>query len=120
MTARDAVVERFRHFAAGPEVDLFEGALLVSELVKPAEDLERARDRVGSLAERIRKVREAEGPPHEALKRVLFFEEGFRGDAEAYDDPANSSVAHVLETRRGMPITLSIVVLEAARRAGLS
>jgi regulator of sirC expression with transglutaminase-like and TPR domain len=120
MTAREAVVDRFRRFAAGPDVDLFEGSLLVSELVEPAEDIERARNRVESLAERVRQAREAAGRPHEALQRVLFFEEGFRGDAEAYDDPANSSVAHVLETRRGMPITLSIVVLETARRAGLS
>jgi regulator of sirC expression with transglutaminase-like and TPR domain len=50
---------------------------------------------------------------------VLFAEEGFAGDTVSYDDPANSSVAHVLQTRRGMPITLSVVAVEAGRRAGL-
>src|SRR5262249_62184445 len=49
-----------------------------------------------------------------------FRQEGFRGDAESYDGPANSSIVHVLETRRGMPITLSIVVVEVARRAGIA
>ena len=39
MTGRKAVVERFRRFAGGPEPDLFEGALLVSELVEPREDI---------------------------------------------------------------------------------
>ena len=120
MTGRRSVVERFRRFAAEPEPDLFEGALLVAELVEPAEDLSRARARVEALAARVRRARESSGPAHEALTRVLFAEEGFRGDAETYDDPANSSVARVLGTHRGMPITLSIVVLETARRAGLA
>jgi len=50
---------------------------------------------------------------------VLFEEEGFSGDSESYDDPDNSSISRVLARRRGMPITLSIVVLEVARRAGI-
>ncbi len=119
MTGRDSIVERFRSFASEPEPDLFEGALLVAELVEPAEDLARASELVEALAARVRRALETGGPAHEALRRVLFAEEGFRGDAETYDDPANSSVAHVLASRRGMPITLSIVVLETARRAGL-
>ena len=120
MTGRDSIVERFRSFASEPEPDLFEGALLVAELVEPAEDLARASELVEALAARVRQALEIGGPAHEALRSVLFAEEGFRGDAETYDDPANSSVAHVLASRRGMPITLSIVVLETARRAGLT
>jgi len=120
VTGRDSIVERFRSFASEPEPDLFEGALLVAELVEPAEDLARASELVEALAARVRQALETGGPAHEALRRVLFAEEGFRGDAETYDDPANSSVAHVLASRRGMPITLSIVVLETARRAGLT
>lgn len=120
MTGRHSVVERFRKLAGEPEPNLFEGALLVAELVEPSENLARAREFVEELAARVRRARETGGPAHEALRRVLFAEEGFRGDAETYDDPANSSVAHVLASRRGMPITLSIVVLEIARRAGLS
>lgn len=119
MTTRQAVVERFRLFAAGPDQDLFEGALLVAELVEPSDDVTRARERVEALAARVRDAQAGEGSGHEALCRVLFTEEGFRGDSESYDDPRNSSVARVLATRRGMPITLSIVVLEVGRRAGL-
>jgi regulator of sirC expression with transglutaminase-like and TPR domain len=57
--------------------------------------------------------------PFSALCRVLFSEEGYRGDEESYDLPSNSSVARVLARRRGMPITLSIVAVEVARLAGL-
>ena len=123
MTGRQSAVERFRSWASGEEeLDLFEGALAISAVVDPTEDLSAARQRVEELADELRGALEGgELAPHEALRQVLFIgEEGFRGDAEDYDDPANSSVAHVLATRRGMPITLAIAVLAVARRAGLS
>ena len=116
---REAGVERFRRLAAEREPDLFEGALLIAQLVDPGEDIATARERVETLAARVRQERAREGTGYEALLLVLFAEEGFHGDTETYDDPVNSSVARVLSARRGMPITLSIVVLEVARRAGL-
>ena len=111
--------ERFRHFARTEPVDLFEGALLISQLVDPAADVARASEEISSLANRVLAARDDGCAPHEALCRVLFVEESFHGDAETYDDPQNSSVVRVLERRRGMPITLSIVALEVGRRAGL-
>jgi len=53
-----------------------------------------------------------------ALNAFLFQEEGFRGN-ERYEDPRNSCLNEVLEHRTGIPITLSIVYMEVARRAGL-
>jgi len=120
VTGREAVVERFRRLAGEREPDLFEGALLIAELVNPEEDIARARERAEALAARVREAREREGTGYQALLLVLFAEEGLSGDSETYDDPANSSVARVLESRRGMPITLSIVTIEVARRAGLT
>jgi regulator of sirC expression with transglutaminase-like and TPR domain len=116
---RSETVERFRRFAAGANLDVFEGALVISELVDPQEDLDTARESVEKLSARICEQRDSGVPAYEALCRVLFSEEGFSGDTDSYDDPANSSVAHVLRTRRGMPITLSIVTVEIGRRAGL-
>jgi len=120
VTPLEAVVERFRRLAAQPEPDLFEGALLIAQLVDPGEDIAIARERAETLAARVRQERAREGTGYEALLLVLFAEEGFQGDAETYDDPFNSSVARVLAAHRGMPITLSIVVLEVGRRAGLA
>jgi regulator of sirC expression with transglutaminase-like and TPR domain len=121
--AREAtmeIVERFRRFAKMRDPDLFEGALLIGQIAEPGKDTGAARERVEALASRVRKLREQEGTGYEALLRVLFEEEDLRGDTETYDDPGNSSVAHVLDTGRGMPITLSIVVIEVARRASLA
>jgi regulator of sirC expression with transglutaminase-like and TPR domain len=119
MSKRSQAVERFRRFAAGSSLDVFEGALVIAELVDPDEDIGRAQARVDELSARVREQIRQGTPSDEALRRVLFSEEGFSGDRASYDDPANSSVAHVLQTRRGMPITLSIVTIETGRRAGL-
>lgn len=45
---------------------------------------------------------------------------GFEGDRAHYDDPRNSMLDVVLERRRGLPILLSVVYIETARRAGIA
>jgi regulator of sirC expression with transglutaminase-like and TPR domain len=53
------------------------------------------------------------------LHDVLFEEEGFTGNTEDYYNPANSYLPAVLETKRGLPITLSLVYKIVADRLGL-
>lgn len=114
---RPGLLARWRALLDRGEPDLFDGALLIAELVDPAEDADEARRTVAGLAARMREDgREALLP---ALTRVLFEEEGFSGDEESYDEPSNSSVGRVLARRRGMPITLSIVAMEVGKLAGL-
>ncbi len=116
---REELFLRFQFFAASEELDIFEGALLVAALVDPTEDLAAARARVAALVSRVKERMDAGETGAEALRRVLFSEEGFCGDQESYDEPENSSVARVLARKRGMPITLSIVTVEVGRQAGV-
>jgi regulator of sirC expression with transglutaminase-like and TPR domain len=53
------------------------------------------------------------------LHSVLFDEEGFRGNTDDYYNPANSYVPSVLQTKRGLPITLSLIYKVVADRLGL-
>ena len=119
MNDREKLFLRFQFFAASEDLDVFEGALLVSELVDPAEDLDAARSEVTALASRVKERIAAGEDRVESLRQVLFAEAGFRGDQESYDEPENSSIARVVATRRGMPITLSILTVEVGRQAGL-
>lgn len=116
---RSFVVERFREAVTSPTLDLFEASLLIAQLVDPTEDVRPAEEAIVRLADRVVARRAAGESGERALRHVLFEEEGFAGDADSYDDPDNSSVSRVLARRKGMPITLSIVVIEVARRAGL-
>jgi regulator of sirC expression with transglutaminase-like and TPR domain len=119
MAPESDLLPRFRQLQERGQPDLFEGALLIAALIEPQEDLDAARRTVASLAARVSAAAERGEKPFSALCRVLFSEEGYRGDDESYDLPSNSSVARVLARRRGMPITLSIVTVEVARLSGL-
>ncbi len=52
----------------------------------------------------------------EIANDYLFREMGFRGNQDEYDDPRNSCLNQVLERRTGIPIALSVVYIEVARR----
>lgn len=54
-----------------------------------------------------------------AINTVLFDRAGFRGSVDDYHDPANSFLDRVLERRVGLPILLSAVYAETARRAAI-
>ncbi len=69
-----------------------------------------------------RSVEQTTGTPDAVLsacRQVLADAEGFRGDQARYDHPDNSMLDVVLTRRRGLPILLSVVYVEVARRAGL-
>jgi regulator of sirC expression with transglutaminase-like and TPR domain len=52
----------------------------------------------------------------ETAQRFLFGELGFHGNEEDFFDPRNSCLNQVLERRTGLPITLSVMYMEIARR----
>ena len=55
----------------------------------------------------------------DALATYLFVERAFMGNAVDYGDPSNSYLDHVLDRRLGLPITLSVLMIEIGRRRGL-
>jgi regulator of sirC expression with transglutaminase-like and TPR domain len=55
-----------------------------------------------------------------ACAAVLGGRHGFHGAREHYDAPENSMLDLVLDRRRGLPILLSAVYVETARRAGVA
>jgi regulator of sirC expression with transglutaminase-like and TPR domain len=115
---------RFAAEVARPdaELDLATAALLIAAEEYPQLVPEPYLRRLDELAERARDRQwDATAPVVmlQDLSRVLFEEEGFRGNAEAYYDPRNSFLNDVLDRRLGIPITLSVVYLEVGWRLGL-
>lgn len=126
---------RFEQYARLPDrhMDLGEGALLVSEIATTGLPHGRYLTQLDALAAAVRASlgpdtgelakRLGERAVAErviaSLREVLALREGFRGNDEDYYDPCNSYLSDVLQTRRGLPITLSVVYLEVARRLGI-
>jgi regulator of sirC expression with transglutaminase-like and TPR domain len=55
----------------------------------------------------------------DGLRAHLFEHEGFHGDIDHYADPENSFLDSVIERRRGIPITLSVLMIAIGRRIGV-
>ena len=105
-----------------PRIDLAEGALLIAAEEYPQLRVAPYLRRLDLLTERVRDRLAGETAPLvvlEELCRVLFDEEGFQGNGDAYYDPRNSFLNDVLDRRLGIPITLGIITLEVGWRAGL-
>jgi regulator of sirC expression with transglutaminase-like and TPR domain len=118
----DRRLAEFAHVvsAAEPALDLAMGTLLIAGVehpdLVPADSLAHL-DRLAAASGVA-----AERDPVNALHRLrefLFEEEGFAGNAEDYYDPRNSCLNDVLQRRLGIPITLSVVLMEVGRRVGL-
>ncbi len=103
-------------------LNIVDAALAVAAEEYPVLDPRVECDRIDRLgAEAALRVRDLENPfaRLDALRAYLFEELGFRGDHEDYYDPRNSFLNEVLQRRTGIPLTLSIVYVAVARRAGL-
>lgn len=107
------VTERFAELVSHPEFALDEATLLIAAHADPGCDVEA---NVARLDELARSVPE---PTLPALTTTLFGRWGFVGDQVDYYDPRNSYLHEVLERRRGIPITLSVLLIEVGRRAGV-
>src|SRR5215211_5282863 len=95
-------------------------ALAIAALEYPALDPSDTEARLEFLAARVRAVRRASWAAEDqlrALRKVLVEEERFRGNEANYADPENSFLNVVLVRKLGVPISLSVVWLEVARRA---
>ncbi len=111
------IVERFESLVTrAPEhVPLDECALLIAVAARGehAVDVERARRQLDDLATGCRE------PTFDGLRRHLFEHERFQGNTTNYEDPDNSFLDRVVDRRRGIPITLSAVMIETGRRIGV-
>lgn len=102
-------------------IDLLRAGLTIARLEYPELDIEHYAAQVEQLADRVRRELPHVSDSPEfiaALNHVLFQQEGFRGNREDYYDARNSFLNQVIERRLGIPITLSVLYMEVARRLG--
>lgn len=105
------------------EIDLATAALLIAREEYPSVDISLYLRRLDEMAAEARDRIGAEKHPHSiaiGLGRYLFAELGFAGAPEEYFDPRASYLCDVLDRRKGIPLSLSLVYLEVARRAGFT
>jgi regulator of sirC expression with transglutaminase-like and TPR domain len=101
---------------------LFRAAFAIARHEHPEADVDQAVSTITQLSDTVR--RRVRSPNVEAklahLHDVLFDVVGFQGNVADYYNPANSYLPDVLRTRRGLPITLTLVYKCVAEQVGLS
>ncbi len=104
------------------DIDLFEVALQIARIDDPSLDLSHYRSVFERLvADSKDYVGDVKGKAAvRKLRDFLFRESGFHGSRQEYYHHANSYINHVLDDREGLPITLSILYIEIARRLDIS
>jgi regulator of sirC expression with transglutaminase-like and TPR domain len=104
------------------QIDLLTSALTIAKLEYPELEVSQYRERVTTLADRVKERAIRSTDSLEILgviNEVLYGDEGFRGNVTDYYDPKNSFFNDVLDRKLGIPITLSVLYMEVARRAGV-
>jgi S1-C subfamily serine protease/regulator of sirC expression with transglutaminase-like and TPR domain len=121
---RQSVLAELSKTLEGPEetIDLLGAALLVARLDNAELEIEPYRQQVADMAREISSrlpAKAGDAAKLTALREYLFAENGFHGSRSDYYHRANSYLDRVLDDREGLPITLSILFMELARRIGL-
>lgn len=101
---------------------LLEAAASLAQDEHPELDLQGVLDEVDALARRLRDRVPADASGLHRIRllhRYFFGELGFAGNVNHYHDPDNSYLHRVIQTRRGIPISLAVLYLELAAAAGL-
>lgn len=114
----------FRQAVDRPEeqIDLGQAALTIALGDYPNLDVLNYLARIDQLALDVTRRSGSEADIYRslaALNYVLFTQYGFHGNRDDYFDPKNSFLNEVIERKTGIPITLSILYMEVARRVGL-
>ncbi len=108
MDARERFVAAVN--ASPDDVPLDVAALCIAAHAHRGLDVDEWTQRLDTIATRCPKA------SFEGLRAQLFEHEGFHGDFDNYADPENSFLDSVIERRRGIPISLSVLMIAVGRR----
>jgi regulator of sirC expression with transglutaminase-like and TPR domain len=105
-----------------PKVRLDRAALELATIHTPGLEVQPFLDQLNDLAshlgDRLRNFNDGRDFVEKA-QRYLFEDLGFHGNEDDFFDPRNSCLNQVMERRTGIPITLSVMYMEIARRLAM-
>jgi len=115
---RRQVVNELRTLSEKKDFNLIEAALLIARLDNPELEIEPYLARVARIAKGIKKGKN-ESETLDAVLKHLFTTMSFHGSVGAYHHRSNSYLNEVLDDREGLPISLSVLFVDIAKRKGL-
>lgn len=113
--------------AADADIDLAEAALALARLDRPHAEAEPYRRHITELAGGVHAEAVVESAARggenaasraRALSRTIAKRRGYTGLESDFEDPDAANLTHVIDVRHGLPVTLGIIYIAAARRLG--
>ena len=115
-------IQQLIHYLYRPDADIFEASLLLAQHARPDLDIERYMHLLHAWSVELREQIEPEDDVKHRiakLNRFLFREKGFKADHDDFYNPANSLMNEVIERRRGIPVSISILYATLGQRIGV-
>ena len=109
-----------RHIASCDDasIDLAEGALALAMMDMPGVSPDCYRDHMAKLAEEVGDSLATGNDLAQALNKVILETHGYNGDTITYDDIQNANLMRVIDRKKGLPVALGILFIQAARAQG--
>jgi regulator of sirC expression with transglutaminase-like and TPR domain len=107
--------DRFAALLAMPDatIPLDEAAFVIAAHARPGLDIDAELAGLDAIAAQIT------DPTLTGVLRLLYRDLGYDGNRDEYYDPRNSFLDEVVRRRVGIPITLSVLTMEVARRVSV-
>jgi regulator of sirC expression with transglutaminase-like and TPR domain len=105
----------------GRVLPIAEAALALAAFERPRVDFARYRAHLLLVARDIARHPSAAGDLGErarALNEIILLKYGYSGDELTYDDLQNANLMRVIDRRKGLPVVLGILFIDAARAQG--
>ena len=105
-------------------IGLADAALHLAALDRPRARLARYHRHLDAVVRDVAQAAAARGATPtlaqrvSALARVIVAQHGYSGDSFTYDDPQNANLMRVIDRRKGLPVSLGIIFIHAARAQG--
>lgn len=115
----ETILRDLRKWASKKSPTLLDGMLIVSRYQYPDQAAAKINDTIERLADQIAMEMSYHLPPLEQVNifnHVLFSLNGFSGNTQNIHDPQNHFLKYVLESRKGNPVSLSILYLILAEQ----
>ncbi len=123
MSTREEALAALARVAAQDDdaIDLAGTALALAALDRPRVSLDRYRDHLVELGASVRGAVPDDATLDEsvaALNTAMVERYNYQGDTQNYDDLQNANLMRVIDRKRGLPVSLSILYLHAGRAQG--
>jgi regulator of sirC expression with transglutaminase-like and TPR domain len=107
--------------SGAPTLPIGEAALALASFERPRVALARYRRHLATMARDV--GRRAAGGDDlaaraRALNEIILLKYGYSGDELTYDDLQNANLMRVIDRRKGLPVALGILYIDAARAQG--